>query len=465
MQYLSSFSRVNNLQRIHATVWWRRGVQANTTDELRRSSRLQGLPPEFGILPDRTRGSRKMLNEGETVKTAPTDGSSAQTNVAPVPILSYQLPRNPCVFSGDDQQDVGRWLKDFERIASYNHWDEQMRLANVIFYLAGTARQWFDNNEDTFTNWTVFKTSLNNTFGRTDDVQRQAERLLLTRVQQTGESSESYIQDVLALCRKVNPSMPEDEKVAHLMKGIAEDLYQILLVQEYDSVDKFVQRCRQIESLRRKRIARPRFQRLPNVATVSTEENLGDIRSLIRVIVKEELQKIFPEERGYMNDESESSKDIASVVREEVMEALAPLTSPRRRPVTRRPSVPNRPTQPRRENRNIAAQRRRTDIWRTETNVPLCYHCGRPGHVLRYCRERRQIFANARAARTDPRREMDNESLRSFDDQAYDQTYPQPSSSSFRSSSPYPRRSFNRRQSQSPIRRSSRSPRRPNEEN
>lgn len=407
-----------------------------------------------------------MHTEGETGKMVPTDGSSVQANVAPVPIMTYQLPRNPCIFSGDDQQDVGRWIKDFERIASHNHWDEQMRLANVIFYFAGTARQWFDNNEDTFTNWTVFKTSLNNTFCRTDDIKSQAERLLLTRTQQSGESSESYIQDVLALCRKVNPSMPEDEKVAHLMKGIAEDLYQILLVQEYESVDKFVQRCRQIESLRRKRIARPRFQRLPNVATVSAEENLGDIRSLIRVIVKEELQKILPEVRGYMDEEPESPKDIASVVREEVMEALAPLTSPKRRPVTRRPSVPVRPAQPRRENRNITTQPRRTDIWRTENNVPLCYHCGRPGHVLRYCRERRQIFANARSSRTsDPRRDMDNESLRSFDDQAYDQTYPQPSSSSFRSSSPYPRRSFNRRQSQSPVRRFSRSPRRPNEEN
>lgn len=249
------------------------------------------------------------------------------------------------------------------------------------------------------------------------------------------------------------------------MKGIAEDLYQILLVQEYETVDRFEQRCRQIENMRRTRITRPRFQRLPNVATVAVEENLGDIRSLIRGIVREELQKIFPDERGYQEDDFESSKDISSIVREEVMEALAPLTSARRRPVTHRPSNPVISTQPRRENRKIAGPRRRTDIWRTDDNVPLCYHCGRPGHVLRYCRERRQIFANARSARTDPRRDVDNESLRSFDDQAYDQTYPQPSSSSFRSSSPYPPRSFNRRQSQSPLRRSSRSPRRPNKEN
>ncbi|GBN89137.1 hypothetical protein AVEN_148479-1 [Araneus ventricosus] len=105
---------------------------------------------------------------------------------------------------------------------------------------------------------------------------------------------------------------------------------------------------------------------------------------------------------------------------------------------------------------------RKTDLWRTDRNVPLCYHCGRPGHVLRYCRERRQIFADSRAARTfNPRRDADNESTQSFKD-----SYAQPTtSSSFRSNSPYPRRSRYRRQSQSPLRLSSLSPRRPNEKN
>ncbi|GBM22495.1 hypothetical protein AVEN_183934-1 [Araneus ventricosus] len=42
------------------------------------------------------------------------------------------------------------------------------------------------------------------------------------------EMSESYIQDVLFLCRKANPTISEDVKAAHLMKGIAEDLYQTL---------------------------------------------------------------------------------------------------------------------------------------------------------------------------------------------------------------------------------------------
>ncbi|GBM77383.1 hypothetical protein AVEN_109573-1 [Araneus ventricosus] len=247
-----------------------------------------------------------MPESKETTPKLLDDTSSVPVRVppAPVPILTYQLPRTPCIFSGDDnQQDATNWLRDFQRIATYNHWDDQICLANVIFYLAGTARQWFDNNEDTFTNFTTFKNSLSNAFCRTEDLRRQAERLLLTRTQQIGETSESYIQDVLSLCRKANPSMSEDEKVAHLMKGIAEDLYQTLLVQDFRRVDEFIKRCREIESLRRRRITRTRFQRLPNVSAVSAETDVGDIRSLIREIVREELGRLLPEKQYYTNDE------------------------------------------------------------------------------------------------------------------------------------------------------------------
>ncbi|GBM97175.1 hypothetical protein AVEN_153483-1 [Araneus ventricosus] len=212
-----------------------------------------------------------MPDSKETAPKLPDDTRSVPVSIAPVPILTYQLPRNSCNFAGDFQQDVNKWLKDFQRIATYNHWDDQMCMANVIFYLAGTARQWFDNNEDTFSNFTTFKNSLNNAFCLTYDLQRQAERLLLTRTQQFGQTSESYIQDALSLCRKANPSLSEDEKVAHLMKGIAEGLYQSLLVQDCREVDEFVKGCREIESLRRRRITRKRFQRLPNVSAVCAE--------------------------------------------------------------------------------------------------------------------------------------------------------------------------------------------------
>lgn len=58
--------------------------------------------------------------------------------------------------------------------------------------------------------------------------------------------AESYSQDVLALSRKVNLYMPEDKKLAHFMKGIVEDLNQILLALYYQTIDYFVKHCRQI---------------------------------------------------------------------------------------------------------------------------------------------------------------------------------------------------------------------------
>ncbi|GBM65752.1 hypothetical protein AVEN_161017-1 [Araneus ventricosus] len=379
-------------------------------------------------------------------------------------ILTYQFPRNPCVFSGDEKQDASRWLKDFERIASYNHWDDQMKLANVVFYLADTARLWFDNNEDDFTNWAAFQESLEKTFCRIEENRRQAERLLQTRAQLPGESSESYIQDVLSLCTRVNQSMPENEKIAHLMKGINEELYQILLVQDYSTTKDLVERCRQIENLRRRRITKEKFQRLPNISAASSRLEEDDLKSLVRTLVREEIQRFLPKVQDLQYG-LESTADVASIVRDEVMQALSPLSTPQRRntaPIRR--SAPAG-LQQRRIQRSNAALPRKTDVWRTNDNVPLCFHCGRPGHVFRYCRERRQVFASAKANRTPYSRrdsDFDMESIQSY---GADDNYSHPTPTRQRSSSPYPRRSSNRRQSQSPVRRSSRSPRRFNEEN
>ncbi|GFU94672.1 CCHC-type domain-containing protein [Trichonephila clavipes] len=35
----------------------------------------------------------------------------------------------------------------------------------------------------------------------------------------------------------------------------------------------------------------------------------------------------------------------------------------------------------------------------TADNRPVCFHCGRPGHVMRYCRERKAVLDNPRNRR------------------------------------------------------------------
>ncbi|UYV79974.1 hypothetical protein LAZ67_18001244 [Cordylochernes scorpioides] len=56
--------------------------------------------------------------------------------------------RDLSTISGYGNINPGQWLKEYERVSKYNRWDDTMKLANVVFYLNGTAGRWFDNNEE-----------------------------------------------------------------------------------------------------------------------------------------------------------------------------------------------------------------------------------------------------------------------------------------------------------------------------
>jgi hypothetical protein len=370
-----------------------------------------------------------------------------------VAFYPYQRPRDPPMFDGELNKDSQKWLRDFERVAVYNRWDDSLRLANVYFFLSGTARLWLENHEEGIISWDNFKESFTQVFGYSHG-SRQAEEKLKTRAQKSGELTESYIQDVLFLCHKVNADMNEEEIVGHLMKGVAEELYQALLVKDPQTPDEFVNFCRKIESKKQNRIGRKRYERLPNVTSLNTN-NSSDLSLLIREIVQEEIKKVLN-----VHHEQEQIYDNADFIQDSVLEevhkVLTPITRPSSVRVTRPRVWRNRQRQ---QNAAEPSQPRRTDEWRTYDNRPICYHCGRPGHVIRFCRERRQAFENARLRRQNQnnsqhsRFELRNEDFPTLEEST-EQRYR-------RSPSPYPRRGrspVRRRQSPSPLRGSSRSP-------
>ncbi|GFW33878.1 retrotrans_gag domain-containing protein [Trichonephila clavipes] len=65
------------------------------------------------------------------------------------------------------------------------------------------------------------------------------------------------------------------KKVSHLMKGVAEDIYQALLTREINDTASFIKWCNYIEDMKQKRVGRPKFERLPNVVPVLTDEIFG----------------------------------------------------------------------------------------------------------------------------------------------------------------------------------------------
>ncbi|GFW67590.1 retrotrans_gag domain-containing protein [Trichonephila clavipes] len=74
-------------------------------------------------------------------------------------------------------------------------------------------------------------------------------------------------------------NMPEDQKISHLMKGVAEDLYQVLINSEVRTVNKFVTCFREVDAMRKKRVVPLLYERQPNVTPISkaNEEDRSDL--------------------------------------------------------------------------------------------------------------------------------------------------------------------------------------------
>ncbi|UYV67497.1 K02A2.6-like [Cordylochernes scorpioides] len=139
------------------------------------------------------------LKKGKTAERQDITGPTVNGSYLPC-----QRQRDPSTFSGDGNINPGQWLKEYERVSKYNRWDETMKLANVVFYLNGTAGRWFDNNEESLNSWRSFEDAFRGVFGLQEDSARRAEEVLKSRAQKAEKSSESYIQEILSLCHQVN---------------------------------------------------------------------------------------------------------------------------------------------------------------------------------------------------------------------------------------------------------------------
>ncbi|XP_049519578.1 uncharacterized protein LOC125943984 [Dermacentor silvarum] len=129
-----------------------------------------------------------------------------------------------------------------------------MMPANVLFYLKGTANMWYDNHEAQIGSWDTFKAKLSALFGKSICRKAAATKELSIRDQTSTVPCLSYIQDVLALGRKVD--MTESDKVGHVLKGIADDAFNLLLCRNCATVDAIAKECRRFEQAKSRRIAR-----------------------------------------------------------------------------------------------------------------------------------------------------------------------------------------------------------------
>ncbi|KAM7285274.1 uncharacterized protein ISCGN_032228 [Ixodes scapularis] len=362
----------------------------------RSSRRTQSLPPEYGLLPPRTRQPTR----------SPMDNQSSQNPSAAAVVYLPVAPRTPTPFHGEVHEDVEDWLQHYERVARHFAWTPEQCLQNVYFALEGTARTWFENHEASISSWQDFQAELRRTFASQQRRQR-AEELLQASGQGPNESVTSFVEDVLRLMNRADPNAPE-EKLRFLMRGVKENIFGGLVRSPPTTVEDFVTEATNIERALQARDSH--YQRLPGVSAVPQSacdlaHGIPGIGELIREVVREE--QLLP------TAERPASISIAEVVRDEVQRAFlpeAPVTvaaadeptltyaavarrppptarhypvAPRRDPPTQ--TYPRRNDEGRQYDRRERSAPRKTDVWRTADRRPICYHCGEADHIYRRC--------------------------------------------------------------------------------
>ncbi|XP_042142191.1 uncharacterized protein LOC121833151, partial [Ixodes scapularis] len=194
-------------------------------------------------------------------------------------------PRDPGNFTGTGDQDVEEWLHLYERISTHNRWDPTIILANIIFYLKDTARTWFLTHKETITSWDMCKEQLQHLFGDPTGRKLSSKRKLASRVQTSTESYMAYVQDILSLCHKADAGMADSERISHILKGIADDAFQLLVFKDCSTVETLVKECRRFEEAKKRRIT-SNFTRLPNTTATSTCEKTPTSDTQIAKIFK-----------------------------------------------------------------------------------------------------------------------------------------------------------------------------------
>ena len=125
------------------------------------------------------------------------------------------LIKNPKVFKGG-KDDVNKWIEDIEHLLNLAHVPEPSRLDLISYSLRSDALQWFKNNKNLFTSWSIFITEIKRAFTSSFH-EELAFKKLESYNQGENQSIRNFFNEVLKLCREADPTMSEATKLKNLL--------------------------------------------------------------------------------------------------------------------------------------------------------------------------------------------------------------------------------------------------------
>lgn len=158
----------------------------------------------------------------------------------------------PNKFRGTAEENVEEYLAQFERASKANGWDANKKLVIIPCYLEGAALRWYENAESRLgaeLTWDQVKGGLTSTF-QSIAYDEQLEFKLRMRMQRDEETVESYVQDVLYLCAKVDPLMTERSKIKYVLRGLKPSMIEKVMPMNNESLETLMKNLRTIQTAR-----------------------------------------------------------------------------------------------------------------------------------------------------------------------------------------------------------------------
>ncbi|XP_049268850.1 uncharacterized protein LOC125757361, partial [Rhipicephalus sanguineus] len=300
--------------------------------------------------------------------------------------------RDPPVFSGLRGDDVEDWIQNYDLVSDLNRWDNPQKLRNVPFYLSDVAKTWYWNHHPDLPDWDTFAQHLRQIFGAPTVRAEAAKKKLAERIQLPGESYTSYIEDVLALCKRVNATMSPTDQIRHIIKGINTVAFNALATQNPVTTQDVITICQRLEELQTLRLCYDATDiRLP--ATL-------DLRTLIRDIVREELHgrcsscatETLPSAQTGLRDIIR--QEIAAASRLTCSDGPCARQAPTYAEVAALSAATTVPGPTPGDHASVASlsppARAQPYYTAPRPPRPICYYCGYRGHISRFCRRRQQ---------------------------------------------------------------------------
>ena len=151
-----------------------------------------------------------------------------------------------------DKEEALEWLEEYERIASSNRWNGQLKLSNVPGYLRKAAKQWFESRKSYCSTWEEFVEEFTERFLPKDNKYKYLNDFS-TAQRKPKETASEFIDRVLNLKERTKMEINEEQVIVVIKRGINNKHYRhqistmtslrqviskVQSLEEYDSEDE-----------------------------------------------------------------------------------------------------------------------------------------------------------------------------------------------------------------------------------